>query len=162
MIRLPVIKGSKENISKDFLKFDLKKINLSSINTFIIKIKYHMNLLETLFENNDFVKIFWTSGFITWIIGSYFWVVKVYFPSSIFIGLSVVLSLISLFGTVIPRVATFSLADRKLTTSPVILIMTFSVLIMIAFTSVGTGFTSSVILFPAFYTYKSIYHQKTN
>jgi len=155
MITLPVINGIEGKSLKKLLDFIVQK-NLQQLkfNDVITNIKYIMHLFETILENNCMIKIFWTLEFVTWIFGSYYWAVKAYFQSSLFIGLSLVLGLIAMLVTVFPKAYTVSFSTRKLRFSPVIAIVSFSIITMVVLNSVANAFTLCVILLVTYSGFK--------
>ena len=114
-----------------------------------------MNLFEYMFQNTIGVRFFWTSGFISWILGCYFWVLQAEFVSLVFIVTSIIFCLVANFATYDRNILEFSnLRLDTLGFSVYVLIISISVIAMIAFNSLAVGFTMNIVLLLFFYDWK--------
>ena len=134
------------NISKD------DKINRKKFESGLI---YFMGLFEYLFRNNFGVQFFWTTGFISWILGCCLWVLKSEFTSLIFISISIILCLIALYdSSKISLNEFFNLKKNELSVSIYFLIIFISVVIMIGSNSIAFGLTSNILLMLLLHDFK--------
>ena len=121
---------------------------------------YFMRLFEYLFRNNFGVHFFWTTGFISWILGCCLWVLKTEIISLIFISISIILCLIALFdSSKISLNDVYNLKINELNASIYSIIISISVLTMIALNSIGIELTTNILLILILYDFK-VYRRK--
>jgi len=114
-----------------------------------------MNWFDYMFQNNLSVRFFWTSGFVSWILGCYFWVLQADFVSLVFIVTSIIFCLVANFATYNMNIIEFSnLRIDKLGFSVYVLIISISVVAMVAFNSLAVGFTMNILLLLFLYDWK--------
>ena len=139
------------SISKEYIS------NFQKLETGLI---YFMGLFEYLFRNNFGVHFFWTTGFISWILGCCLWVLKTEIISLIFISISIILCLIALFdSSKISLNDVYNLKINELNASIYSIIISISVLIMVALNSIAIGLTTNILLMLILYDFK-IYRRK--
>jgi hypothetical protein len=136
------------NVSKEVKSLKIQKV--------VHKLIYFLSLFEYLFKNNFAVHFFWTTGFISWVVGSSLWVLKAEFISLAFISISIILCLIALFDSSKKNLSeSYDLKKLdELGISVYTLIIVSSVLIMIIFNSIAIGLTTNILLILFFYNWK--------
>jgi len=124
-----------------------KTVNFLELQKIVPSLIYFMNLFEYMFQNSIGVHFFWTSGFISWILGCCFWVLQTDFVSFIFILISIIFCLVAIFAISDMNLNEFSTLRRaKLGFSLYVLIISISVLVMVVFNSLAGGFTTNILL----------------
>ena len=124
-----------------------KTVNFLELQKIVPSLIYFMNLFEYMFQNSIGVHFFWTSGFISWILGCCFWVLQTDFVSFIFILISIIFCLVAIFAISDMNLTEFSTLRRaKLGFSLYVLIISISVLVMVVFNSLAGGFTTNILL----------------
>lgn len=114
-----------------------------------------MNLFGYLFQNFFAVHFFWTSSFISWIIGCCFWVLKLDFVSLIFISVSSIFGLLAIYGTSGFKLSGFyAFGGGSFNSSFLVLIITISVLVMVFSNTIADGLTSSIFLLIVFHSFR--------
>jgi hypothetical protein len=108
-----------------------------------------------MFQNNFGVHFLWTSGFISWILGCCFWLLQADFVSLIFICVSIIFCLLAIYDTSGLKLYDVSaLRKSELSFTPYVLIISISVLTMIAFNSLASGLTTNILLLFFLYNWK--------
>jgi len=153
LILFPVISVPKKG--SIFLRnFQLPKTVNFKLQKVVPSLIYLMNLFEYMFQNSFGVHFFWTSGFISWILSCYFWILQAELVSLIFILFSIILCLLAIFDISDLNLKRFSNFRRaKLGLSIYFLITSISVMTMVAFKSLAAGFTTNIVLFLFVYTW---------
>jgi hypothetical protein len=154
---LPVISKPEHKISSILTNLQsLKKASFLKPRNLLSNLIYLMNTFEYMLHNTFAVHILWTSGFISWILGCYTWLIQANLISLIFISISIIFSLSAIYDTYNLKLndAT-SLKRSKLNFTPYLLIISISVLTMVAFNSLPAGLTTSVIMLLFLYDWKA-------
>ena len=162
LVLLPFCYNREEKASNLLRKFHLpKELNILYSHDLRTTIKFQLNILEFMLHKNFLVKMFWTSGFISWVIGCSLWVLNVDFFSSIFIFVSFIFCLIA-----ICKVTNLNLHEASASKmfkpkfSLYILIISVSVLTMVVLKSVAIGLTTSILLMLLLYDWRLIKQSK--
>ena len=138
----------------------LKKGNFLKIRKVVPSLIYLMNLFEYMFQNNIGVHFLWSSGFVSWILGCCFWVLQADFVSLIFILTSIIFCLVTIYVTYDMNIIEVSnLRIDQLGFSFYVLIISISVVAMVAFNSLAVGFTTNILLLLFLYDLRE--HKKT-
>lgn len=148
IVIFPIVTRPKKenNISKKYFIFP-NKTNSFETNNIFSKIHFLLSIFEYLFQNNFAVRFFWLPGFISWIISSFFWVLKIEIFSSLLLVVSVVFCLVVLYD--VSKLNLEYFANVKLTQigfSIYILIFSISILVMVSFNSLAGGITTNLVL----------------
>jgi hypothetical protein len=148
LVSFPVISVPKKKGSIFLRTSKLPKTaNFLKIQKVVPSLIYLMNLFEYMFQNNIGVHFIWTSGFVSWILGCCFWVLQVDFVSFTFILTSIIFCLVAIFAISDMNIIEFSnLRIDKLGFSVYFLIISISVVAMVAFNSLAVGFTTNILL----------------
>jgi hypothetical protein len=148
LVLFPVISVPKKKGSIFLRNFQLPKIvNFLKIQKVVPSLIYLMNLFDYMLQNNIGVHFIWTSGFVSWILGCCFWVLQVDFVSFTFILTSIIFCLVAIFAISDMNIIEFSnLRIDKLGFSVYFLIISISVVAMVAFNSLAVGFTTNILL----------------
>jgi hypothetical protein len=162
LISFPFISVPKKKGSGFLTNFQLaKKVNFFKLQNVVPSLIYIMNLFEYMFQNSFGVHFFWTSSFISWILGCCFWVLQADFVSLSFILISIIFCLLAIFDISDLNLHGFSNFRRaKLGFSVYVLIISISVLAMVAFNSLAVGFTTNILLLLFVYNWRVF--EKTN
>jgi len=124
-----------------------KSFNFFKLQKVVPSLIYLMTLFEYMFQNDFAVHFFWTSGFISWILGCSFWILKADFISFVFLLTSIIFCLVAIYSISSMNLSEFStLGKDKLGFSLYVLIISISVLVMVAFNSLAAGFTTNILL----------------
>jgi hypothetical protein len=160
LILFPYISVSKKKGLIFLRNFQLPKtVNFLKLQKVVPSLIYLMNLFEYMFQNSFGVHFFWTSSFISWILGCCFWVLQADFVSLSFILTSIIFCLLAIYDISDLNLNGFSNFRRaKLGFSVYILIISISVLAMVAFNSLAAGFTTNIMLLLFLYGWK-VYEQ---
>ena len=161
LISFPVIYVPKKKGSIFLRNFQLpEKVNFLKPQKVVPSLICLMNLFEYIFQNNIGVQFFWTSGFMSWILGCCFWVLQADFVSLTFIVISIIGCLLAIFAVSDLNLNKFSnLRIAKLGFSIYVLIISISVVAMVAFNSLAVGLTTIILLRLFVYTWRV--HEKT-
>ena len=162
LVLLPFCYNHEEEASNLLRKFHFpKKLNILYSLDLRTTIKFLLNMLEFMLYKNFLVKMFWTSGFISWVIGCSLWVLNIDFFSSIFIFVSSIFCLITIFKVINLDLHEASASKMfKPKFSPYILIISVSVLTMVVLKSVAIGLTTSILLMLFLYDWRLIKQSK--
>ncbi len=156
LILFPVISVPKKKGSSYSINFQLPKtVNFLKIQKVVPSLIYLMSLFEYMFKNNIGVHFFWTSGFVSWIVGCCFWVLQSDFISLTLILFSIIFCLVAIYTTSDMNIIEFSkLKIDKLGFSVYVLIISISVVAMVAFNSIAVGFTTNILLLLFLYNWR--------
>lgn len=148
LVSFPVISVPKKKGSIFLRNFQLPKtVNFLKIQKVVPSLIYLMNLFDYMLQNNIVVHFVWTSGFVSWILGCCFWVLQADFVSLTFILTSIIFCLVAIFAIYDMNIIEFSnLRKDKLGFSVYVLIISISVVAMVAFNSLAVGFVTNIVL----------------
>ncbi len=156
LVCFPVIHVSNKKGSSFLRNFQLpKEVNILNPQKFVPSLIYLMKLFEYMMQNSVGISFLWTPGFISWILGCCFWVLQENFVSLTFISPSIILCILAIFATSDQKLNGFS--DSKtvdLGLSVYILIISISVIVMIAFYSLAVGIVTNILLLLILYDWK--------
>jgi hypothetical protein len=108
-----------------------------------------------MFQNSFCFQFYWTSGFISWILGCCFWILQADLISLNFILFSIVLCLLAGFDIFNLDLIRFSNFGRvKFGSSIYFFVISISVMIMVAFKSLADGLTANVVLLLFVYAWR--------
>lgn len=144
---------------KDFgflTKFQFpKKVKFFKLQSIVPSLIYLMNLFECIIKSNLRVRFIWITGYISWILGCCFWVLQANIVSIAFISASIIfcfLAIAVMLKTNLPKLS--DLRRTKLGLSVYVLIISASVVAMVAAKSLGLGITTSIVLLLFLYDWK--------
>ena len=146
IIIFPII--TKPKTKKDNLKdyFTVPKTNSES-NNFFEKIHFLLSVFEYLFQNNFALRFFWSTGFISWIIGCLFWILNIEFFSSLLLAASIILCIVVLYDVAKLNIEYFSTLEvSQVGFSVYLLIFSVSILVMVSLNSLAAGITTNLVL----------------
>ena len=157
LILFPIVSKPKNNGSNLLSSFQLEKSNFLNHHILFSNLTFLMNLFDYMFENNFSVHFLWTSGFIAWILGCCLWVLQIEFFSLILIFISIMCCLTTIYGISDLNLSEISiLRTGKLGFAPYILIISISVLTLVAFNSIALGLTTVTLLLLFWYNWKTL------
>lgn len=158
LILRPVISKSENKISSILTnRQSLKKASFLKPYNLLPNLILLMDLFEYLFQNTFGVHFLWTSGFVSWILGCCFWLLQTEFVSLLFISASTIFCLLAIYDISDLKLCEISaLRKRKFSVTPYILIISISVLTMVAFNSLAIGLTMNTLLLLSLYDWKVI------
>lgn len=158
LILFPVVSKPKNKSSNLFGSYQLpNKSSFLNRQNLFSNLTFLMNLFEYMFENNFSVHFLWTSGFIAWILGCCLWVLQIEIFSLILIFISIICCLTTIYGISDLNLSEISiLRTGKLGFAPYILIVSTSVLILVAFSSIALGLTTVTLLMLFWYNWKML------
>ena len=162
LILRPVISKFENEISSVLTNFQLP-IKVSSLkphkllSKLLSSLIFLMNLFEYMYQNNFGVHFLWTTGFVSWIVGCGFWLLQADLVSLLFICASIIFCLVAIYDISDLKSCEIS-ASRKseFSVTPYILIVSISVLTMVAFNSFAIGLTANIVLLLFLYDWKVI------
>ena len=115
---------------------------------FIHSFRYLLSIFDLVLKNNFRIHFIWTMGFILWIFGCCFWVLRIEMFSLTLVSASIVFCLMAIFSTSnLEFNNANNLSKTGLNFSIYVLIISISVLTSILFNSLATGLSILIFLF---------------
>jgi len=147
LVLFPVISVPKKGGSILLREFKFpKKVNLK-VKKLVPSLFYFFKVFDYMFENNFGVRFLWTAGFMSWILGCWFWVIHIDSVSLAFILTSIIFCLVSIY-----TISDLNLNEvpnqsgTKVGFSVYVLIISLSVFFMVATKTVANGVTLLLVL----------------
>jgi hypothetical protein len=129
------------------VSFSIKKVFPSFVSL--------LKVFDYMFQNNFGVHFIWTSGFGSWALGCLFWVLEVDFVSYAFVFASILFCLVPIFTTShLNLEEATKWSGSKFGFSIYFLVISLSVLFMVAAKSVGDGVTALFVLLISLYSWR--------
>jgi len=156
LILLPVFSRPENKVASFLSNFkSSKKTWFLRPRNLLSSLIFLMNLFEYMFQNNFGVHFFWASGFISWILGCCFWVLQADVVSLIFVCVSIIFCLLAIYDVSGLKLYDVSSLRRcKPRFAHYVLIISISVLTMVAFNSLAIGLTTNILLLLLLYNWR--------
>jgi len=154
----PFISTTKQKHNGFLTNFQsLRQINFFKLQKVVPNLIFLMNQFDYMIQSNIRVWFLWTGGFISWIFGCCFWVLQADIASLTFITTSIIFCLLAI--VTISKRNIIEASNRKrvnLRLSVYVLIISMSVVTMVAFKSFAAGITMITLLLLFFYDWRVI------
>ena len=156
LVLIPFGVFSRKKVSRGF-DFKLLTTYLKP-HIFVSSLLDLMSVFDFMFKHSFGVHFLWTTGFVSWVLGCYFWVLQVDAVSLTFVLASVGFGLLAILSTSNMRInKSVKVAKDSFRFSFAVLFVSISVVAMISFRSLAAGLTTIVLLSTAFYVWKLLF-----